>query len=65
MAPEMLAGQKYNGSKVDMFALGVLMFILIARREPFQLANERDEIYKLILEGDHSAFWQYHTHISP
>ena len=40
-----------------MFALGVLMFILIARREPFQLANERDEIYQLILEGNFSAFW--------
>ena len=32
MAPELEASQKYQGIQVDMFALGVLMFIIIAGR---------------------------------
>lgn len=53
MAPEIVAGKKYLGVKADMFALGVLMFTLLAARPPFQLATPGDQLYKFIAEGNH------------
>ena len=34
-APEIHEGRPYKGSQVDVFALGVIMFILVQGRAPF------------------------------
>lgn len=48
IAPEILARKQYKGAEVDMFSLGVIMFILLAQRPAFASASPKDEIYKLI-----------------
>lgn len=35
MAPEILQGEPYSGSAVDMFALGVLLFAIVTKTYPF------------------------------
>ena len=40
MAPEMIKHEKYQGHEVDMFALGVILFIMRTKHAPFQdIAN--------------------------
>jgi len=48
MAPEIHAKQPYQGQVVDLFALGVILFVLYAGHPPFNMANLEDPHYKLI-----------------
>ena len=48
MAPEIWAGQPYEGEKVDLFALGVELFIFYIGRHPFARAIPRDPHYRTI-----------------
>ena len=48
MAPEVLDKQDYLGQNHDLFALGVIIFILYSGHPPFRLANEEDAYYKLL-----------------
>jgi len=56
MAPEILAGLPYSGEKVDLFAGGVLLFIMIAQHPPFRRASSRDSFYKLFCQHN-DLFW--------
>lgn len=49
MAPEILAELPYEGSKVDLFAIGVALFILYRGRPPFENARPNDPIYRLFV----------------
>ena len=40
MAPEILSHQPYQGQVVDLFALGVILFILYSGHPPFEMAKE-------------------------
>jgi len=40
MAPEIHLNEAYQGQNVDIFALGVALFILYTGRYPFKLAKE-------------------------
>ena len=42
MAPEQLLGRLYEGEKVDIFALGVILFVMISQHPPFNSASPRD-----------------------
>jgi len=46
MAPEILEKKYYDGTKADIFSLGVLLFILVVGRFPFRRANDEDENWK-------------------
>eukprot|EP00742_Colponemidia_sp_Colp-10_P001659 GILJ01001779.1.p1 GENE.GILJ01001779.1~~GILJ01001779.1.p1 ORF type:complete len:379 (-),score=52.96 GILJ01001779.1:385-1521(-) len=61
MAPEMLAARPYDGCKVDIWALGVVAFILVAGIPPFQSAASSDYWYSKLRVGDHETFWQLHS----
>lgn len=50
-APEMIAGQRYQGSLVDIWSVGVILFALICGYLPFEDANTSN-LYKKILNGD-------------
>jgi serine/threonine protein kinase len=58
MAPEMhVNGDGYLGTKVDVFACGVLLFLFVLGRPPFFKANSRDPFYKHIIAGTPEKFW--------
>ena len=48
MAPEMHLGKKYSGPKVDIFAMGVILFQLLNKNPPFGAAKP-DDLYYVIL----------------
>ena len=50
-APEMIAGHRYQGSLVDIWSVGVILFALICGYLPFEDANTSN-LYKKILNGD-------------
>ena len=57
MAPEIMAKKPYQGQDADLFALGVILFILYSGHPPFTLANEEDSHYKFLAENRSDLFW--------
>lgn len=60
MAPE-IALKNYDGRKTDIFAAGVILFIMYAGNPPFQKATPTDPYYKLIKEKRYDIFWNAHN----
>jgi len=60
MAPEILEGQPY-GYESDIFAAGVILFIMLAGFPPFQYATAQDWWFQKLQTGRHSLFWKAHT----
>lgn len=60
IAPEVFAGKPYKGLNVDIFALGVIFFILYSGHPPFQIAKNSDPRFKLLKLGCYSKFWLSH-----
>jgi len=59
-APEILAGKKYTES-VDIFSMGVMLFIALVGSQPWRKADPRsDRWYKMIDQGKWSNFFNYH-----
>ncbi len=56
MAPEITAGQPYSGEKVDLFAVGVLLFTMLAQHPPFRKAVIQDPFYKMFCQQN-EIFW--------
>lgn len=54
MAPEIHESKPYNGKEVDLFAVGVIMFILYAGHPPFNEATTSDPYYKKLVKGETS-----------
>ena len=48
MAPELITGHRYDGAKVDIFEIGVLLFIMYTGYPPFSKAAGDDYYYKHI-----------------
>ena len=59
MAPELLAMKKYDGKTTDVFALGVILFIMVTGKFPFEQADSDNERYRLIATGKSNEFWNY------
>lgn len=51
MAPEIKEGKIYDGAKVDIFSVGVILFILVQGIFPFKEARKDEYFYNLILQG--------------
>ena len=60
MAPELILGSKYQGIVADMFALGVVFFMMYAGQAPFQKADFDDPLFYLIALNKHETFFKYH-----
>lgn len=56
MAPEIHAAPGYSGEKVDVFACGVLLFIMAVGIAPFRSAKVSDPNY-VMLQGNQKLFW--------
>jgi len=59
MAPEILAGSKYDES-VDLFSAAVILFIMLAGFPPFQFATKQDWWYNKIMSEKFALFWKAH-----
>lgn len=63
MAPEMLSqkGEGYDGSKVDVWAIGVILFICIAGFPPYQRPSKTDWWFHKLCAKKFDRFWAAHT----
>ena len=46
---------------MDLFALGIILFIIYAGHPPFNLAKENDNYYRLIALQRADLFWKAHS----
>jgi hypothetical protein len=60
-APEINEGREYRGEDVDLFALNIVLFILVAALPPFKQATPSDFYYSLICQNRMNDFWRYHS----
>lgn len=60
-SPELLKGENYDGFANDIFACGVILFILITGYLPFSEAREDDRLYSLIAREKYDQFWAEHA----
>jgi len=51
MAPEVFAGQPFNGKRADSFGLGVTLFCMLTARHPFEIPSASDPAFSLIAQG--------------
>ena len=49
-APEMIAGENYHGSRVDIWSCGVILFAMVCGYLPFE-DPDTNILYKKILDG--------------
>lgn len=57
MAPEIKEGKVYKGSQVDMFSLGVILFIIVQGIFPFKEARKEEYFYSLLLSGQIDTYF--------
>jgi len=50
----------YTGETVDLFATGIILFIMYSQNPPFTKAIPNDPYYRL-LSGKDERFWQLHS----
>ena len=60
MAPEIIAGFKYDPKKSDLFSAAVILFIMITQHCPFVKADPNDKYYKKLIKSSYSEFWSLH-----
>jgi SNF-related kinase/serine kinase len=60
----MEAGE-YTGLQADLFATGVILFIMCCGTPPFRSTKNSDPTYRLIRERKFSKFWAVHEKRKP
>ena len=58
MAPEIKEGKTYKGTNVDMFSIGVILFIIVQGIFPFKEARKEEYFYNLLLQGKTDTYFQ-------
>ena len=58
MAPEIKENKEYKGTEVDMFSIGVIIFIIVQGIFPFKEARKEEYFYNLLLQGSHDTYFQ-------
>ena len=63
-APEVLSDKYYDGVKIDIFSLGVILFDLVTGKSGgFKEARLKDPLYKLIMQKSYPSFWKKLTQV--
>lgn len=65
MAPELLLNLEYSGTAVDLFAAGIVLFIMFSGTPAFGTAIPSDAYYRLICTNKHNVFWGAHARNKP
>ena len=63
-APEIHLKLPYNGRQVDIFSMGVVLFMLAAGTAPFSIADSSDASYRYLLDRNEDLFWKRQQNIS-
>ena len=51
--------KSYDGTKVDIFSIGVILFVMVTGAMPYlNEANLSDKIYKYLCAGNFKKFWK-------
>lgn len=58
MAPELHLSKPYRGEQVDLFALAIILFVLVAAHHPFNKAELTDPFYKCFAQNRADLFWK-------
>ena len=58
MAPEIKEGKTYDGTQIDMFSTGVILFIIVQGIFPFKEAKKDEYFYSLLLNKDYATYWK-------
>ena len=59
MSPEIREFKQYDGTKSEVFALGVVLFIFVVGHLPFLEACKNDDIeYGLLAEKKFDEYWE-------
>ena len=56
-APEILAGRKYHGDKVDIFCAGICLICMMTGKYGFIEASKNNELYRLIMIKKYNDYW--------
>lgn len=59
--PELLEGDNYSGTGNDVFACGVILFIMYCGFPPFREAKKFDPWYRHFYNKNPAMFWSMHT----
>lgn len=65
MAPEILAGGRYEGPPTDIWSAGILLFIMLTGFPPLQRASKGDWWFDRITHKQMSYFWGAHLKNAP
>lgn len=57
MAPEIKEGKQYDGRQIDLFSLGVILFIIVQGIFPFKEARKEEYFYNLLLTGQYELYF--------
>lgn len=63
-APE-IELRDYDGKEVDLFAAGVVLFIMYAGCPPFLKTTKTDTYYNFLIDKNFNAFWTNHDKNKP
>jgi len=58
MAPEIKEGKVYDGTQVDLFSVGVIIFIIVQGIFPFKEARKEEYFYNLLLTGQIETYFE-------
>ena len=58
-APEIFEKKKYDGQKSDIFAIGVILYMIVIKSYPFKAASKSDKYYKYIYQNTPESFNKY------
>ena len=59
-APEIFKKEMYSVVKVDIFAMGIILFVMVVGQPPFRFAGDDDQFFHNLMHNT-EQFWEFHS----